>query len=93
MSEMVRRVATVIAENDDACSGARVPCVTAPPGSPDECQCMRTARAAMVEIREPTEAMLRAAADAVDPYGAIPEFRRGDAEAHWHVMIDTALAD
>jgi hypothetical protein len=47
--------ARIIAANDSECGGDNVPCVPDPPGSPDECQCVRTAREAL------------AAAEAADP--------------------------
>lgn len=55
MSEMIERVAWIIARADDMCSGEMVPCVPDLPGSPDECQCMRTARAGIAAMREPTK--------------------------------------
>lgn len=72
LPEMVRRVALAIQGKCAGCDPADLACFVA------------AARAAMIEIRVPTEAMLDAAWDTVT-------YEEIDPELAWPAMIDAAL--
>lgn len=92
MSEMVGRVAKIIAANSDACmmSGI-VPC----DDRPNRCHCERTARAAIEAMREPTGEMKNAGAASYgvgDAYiGEGAALLNGQPTRAWQAMIDEAL--
>jgi hypothetical protein len=74
MSEMVERVADALKRKIGPSIDPRV--------------CEMAAKIAIEAMREPTEAMLRAAKDRDDPFD-IPAF----ADEHWQAMIHAALND
>jgi hypothetical protein len=84
MSEMVERVANIIARADAYCGGP-APCVQ----PAEDCDCVKTARTIIKAMRTPTTKMICAAADAEVamqgyPYGL-------GFSGTWTSMIDEAL--
>lgn len=81
-SEMVERIALAIMESygcEDGSDGLRA-CVV------DHCSCRNVARAAIASMREPTEAMLKAAYASCDDHGHVL-IKHG-----YRAMIDEALS-
>lgn len=80
MNEMVERVAQAICGNDNPANILEIH--------------RHRARAAVVAMREPTEAM-EAAGDNLDDWGVPSDPGGGNtsALAHWHAMIDAAIKD
>jgi hypothetical protein len=94
LANMVERVAAAIADEEEHCGAEALTICSA-----DVCDCRRTARAAIAAMREPTEAMLDAGADAKircdedEERGDLTPSRITVPDAVWGSMIDAALAE
>lgn len=86
MTDMIERVARALYNREARGHGDWS--VDCPPGSTFERYWLDSARAAIEAMREPTEAMYRAAETAIDPLSS--ESAVGQ---YWPAMIDAALAE
>lgn len=86
MSEMIEHVARAIGESlYGLCDPRETPNTWA--------QAVSAARAAIEAMREPTEAMCQAGADAADDSGMYAQPTTGDFRRGYPAMIDAAMAD
>lgn len=83
-SGMVERVARVIWD-------ARISVGGGPPLCPEAAWCRKTARSVIAAMREPTDAMVKAA-EATETDYAIGE-GHASCKEHWRAMIDGALKE